>query len=304
MIIEGQWDEFQDLRGFYWQQYKPSIVNNRVRSGSHALRNSITWPNNKNWFRSEMIFGENNAPEGTHAPQELEYGKRYRISFSIYVPDLEELHPNLNDVVFQMHGKPDSDDGIKVENPRNPNFALSVTGDMRWRIHTRGDDRRVTPVDKSYQFSHAFNTPLTKDKWTDWVIEILLSYNDDGELRIWKDDELIYEGFHKNTWNDDLGPHCAMGIYSWWMSSRDINTVREYWHDALQIMDITNGVPPPPDNHQEILDRIDTLDKAYSAMAAEQAELSVRLQAQEGNIEDLAQVQAAQADRIERHLKE
>ncbi len=55
--------------------------------------------------------------------------------------------------------------------------------------------------------------------------------------------------------------------------------------------------PPPPDDHQEILERLDTL-------SLEIARLSVRLQAQEGNLEDLARVQGSQSDRIERHLKE
>lgn len=87
------------------------------------------------------------------------------------------------------------------------------------------------------------------------------------------------------------------------------NTIYQKDESKIWNLDSTSGIIregniinpedtlPSPDDHQEILDRLDALD-------AEQAELSVRLQAQEGNIEDLAQVQAAQADRIERHLKE
>ena len=73
------------------------------------------------------------------------------------------------------------------------------------------------------------------------------------------------------------------------------------YHEVVRNNEIN---PATTHDHQEILERLDTLDKAYAALALEQAQLSVKLQAQEANLEDLAQVTSAQADRIERHLKE
>lgn len=255
LIYEGKWDEYQDLRGFFWHDPPPRVVTDKVRTGSHVLHTYLEWPSAGDWDRSELMLGkDNDALPDTPGAQQLEYGKRYWIGISIFVSadlPIVDQKPRLDDIVFQMHGKPDKDDGVVVENPRNPNFSIAVdSGAGVWRIYTRGDDRRITPKNKSYQFSHSFELPLGKGKWTDWVIEILLSYNDDGELNIWRDGELVYAGNHKNTWNDDRGPHIAFGVYSWWIDNGyGINTYREYWHDAFKLAEGENGynvVAPDP----------------------------------------------------------
>ncbi len=67
---------------------------------------------------------------------------------------------------------------------------------------------------------------------------MLLSYNDDGVLCIWQDKDLIYEGYHKNCYNDERGPHIAFGCYSWWADNNyGITTHREYWLDNWMLSD-------------------------------------------------------------------
>jgi hypothetical protein len=53
-------------------------------------------------------------------------------------------------------------------------------------------------------------------KWTQWVLHIKWSYQEDGFLTLWKDGTVVLDlPNYPNTYNDKYGPYFKFGIYKW-----------------------------------------------------------------------------------------
>lgn len=189
-------------------------------------------------FRSEVTAG----PE-LPAPRTFRFGETYWYAVSIMPCQALSKSP-FPEVVFQFHSTPDMVPGETWSSGLNPPVALYCDG-ARWTLNVRGDSRPVTQKGK-YEFSRTQIDlgAANPGKWTDWVFHILWSSGPDGIVRVWRDQELAYEGHHPNCYNDKAGPYLKFGVYASYLRSDRKTRVeaieagigdRVYYFDALRI---------------------------------------------------------------------
>lgn len=266
-----------DLTGWYWHQNKPEVVRKSdghpVRAGNYSMRSYLHRRDSQHSYRTEaMMCPSDDAPEGTHAAIMLNnFGGReseYWIGFSVYIPpefviDIERL----TDIIFQVHGKPDkAADGTYLEPYRNPILAFEINAN-KWRVWNRWDDAATAPADHAHD--NVYEAPLGASigAWIDWVINVRWDWRQDGDgfLRIWRNGELWIDQDGPNCFNDQRGPHIAMGLYKWaWKETHDYpsNTdERVFYHDEFRMGDIEasyadvapGGVAPEPPEEETVI---------------------------------------------------
>lgn len=177
---------------------------------------------------------------------EFEYGQEYWIGFAIYLNDDYQM-PEMSDIIFQTHGKPDLHLG---EGYRNPILSMAVSGlqedsTPHWRISINGDDRQITPGSGLRYPTHerAFLSPVQGDigRWVSWVIHFKHTYNADGYIDIWKDGKQVYsKNGIRTAFNDVRGSYLKMGSYKWsWRAKHNYPTIhpakRQSYLDSLRI---------------------------------------------------------------------
>ncbi len=173
-------------------------------------------------------------------------GREYWYSFRIYFPDDWEFDKS-KEIITQWHGNPDFELG---ENWRNPPVSIAI-GKGRaghgknYLLVIRADSKASTP-DKyqknRYTFEKKYDLgPLAPDfgKWTQWVFHIKWSYEDDGFMTVWKDEENILDVDRlSNCFNDRLGPFWKLGIYKWDWNDPDFESdiiERVLYYDDIRI---------------------------------------------------------------------
>jgi hypothetical protein len=248
--------EAGDLTGFYWHQNKPEVVGapHPVRAGQYSMMSYLHRYESPYSYRTEVIAcREDDMPEDTSRPLRLNNtggsASEYWIRFSTYVPSdfVVDVEGN-SDILFQLHGNPDKDDqGNYVEGSRNPVLALEINAD-EWRVFSRWDDKPITPGPPfTYGGTHVYETPLGDSigRWTDWQIHVRLSHETDGDgrLEVWKDGVQWIDQDGPNCYNDERGPHIALGVYKWaWEHDDPSNTDwRLFYHDELRIAGEAGG---------------------------------------------------------------
>jgi hypothetical protein len=177
---------------------------------------------------------------------EFEYGQEYWIGFAIYLNDDYQM-PEMGDIIFQMHGKPDRHLG---EGYRNPILTMTVSGlqsssNPHWGISIKGDDRRVTPSSGLRYLTNekAVLSSAQGDigRWVSWVIHYKHTYNADGFIDVWKDDVQVYsKNGIRTAFNDVKGSYLKMGSYKWsWKAKHNYPTIkparRQSYLDSLRI---------------------------------------------------------------------
>jgi hypothetical protein len=173
-----------------------------VRAGRYAaqfnLRNSD--PDVSSSRRSELRLG-------TVKPDSSRW-----YAFSIYLPVDWEIDEDSYDIIAQWHDSPDFDLG---ETWRSPALNLQVAAG-NWKINRRWDPNPVTydntPGPGGGTESIGLG-PFSKGVWTDWVIHVNWSYENNGVLEVWKNGELVLMREGPNTYNDQTGPYLKLGIY-------------------------------------------------------------------------------------------
>jgi hypothetical protein len=182
---------------------------------------------------------------------EFEYGQEYWIGFAIYLNDDYQI-PEMGDIIFQTHGKPDLHLG---EGYRNPILSMAVTGLQEggiphWGISIKGDHRQITPS-SGFRYptnEGAFLSPVAGDigRWVTWVIHFKHSYNTDGYMDIWKDGKQVYsKNGIRTAFNDVKGSYLKMGSYKWsWRAKHNYPTIhpakRQSYLDSLRIAQGSN----------------------------------------------------------------
>ncbi|MFA7096919.1 MAG: polysaccharide lyase, partial [Gammaproteobacteria bacterium] len=159
-------------------------------------------------------------------------GEEYWYAVSIYLPPDWVLDDDA-ETLFQFHAAPDRH--LREPNTKPP-LSLSVQG-THWRLHIRGDSRRVLRKGSSFQVSKYLTlAPISPGVWSDWVFRVKWSYKSDGILQVWKDGQLVAEHYGKNTYNDRLGPYLKLGIYKHVWIRKATNTRRRVvFFDSLRI---------------------------------------------------------------------
>jgi hypothetical protein len=189
-------------------------------------------------FRSEITAGP-----ASPAPRSFEIGETYWYGVSIMPCQTLSKSP-FPEAVFQFHSTPDGVPGETWSSGLNPPVALYCDG-ARWTLTVRGDSRPITQKG-NYEFSRTKIDlgAAVPGKWADWVFQIRWRSDIEGILRVWRDQELVYEGRHPNCYNDTVGPYLKLGVYaSYLRSDRETRAEaikaglgdRVYYFDALRI---------------------------------------------------------------------
>lgn len=199
------------------------VTQSPVRGGSYAAQFnlSIDDPIVQGSKRAEIIQGS--VPMGS----ERWYG------FSIFVPDDHEQDPT-SDIVTQWPSYPDFDLG---EDWRNPPLSLSIRDD-RFVLNSHWDAASVTEY-RQYDGSQSWDLgAVSKGEWIDWVFHMRWSYESDGVLEVWRDDQLVVDRNGPNTFNDETAPYLKMGVYkpAWENRPEDSTTTeRTIYIDEVRI---------------------------------------------------------------------
>jgi Polysaccharide lyase len=156
-------------------------------------------------------------------------GFTFWTAFSEYIPewsasDVRELHG-------QMHDKG------KLGSPL---WGLWVDED-RWKFAQAFD---TLETGTQIQFKHDLG-PVKKGVWTDWVIYNKFRLDPTGEIKVWRNGELVLElhGANYNMVNGEYQPvpYFKFGIYKWTWKKHDTGNVtkRVLYMDDVKMADST-----------------------------------------------------------------
>ncbi len=173
------------------------------------------------------------GPTAWPSGRSLKINHRYRFGFDLFLPSDAKnwIHQIPWTVLVQAHQVSDNARGENDVAARNPPFAIeieAVNGKGHWVVVTRGDNRRLLP-NKQYQYAEKHKIPVGKlNKWYRFVVDVVWSYQEYAETKVWLDGKLIYNrsvsstpGF-MNAFNDvdpngnNIGPALpATGLYNY-----------------------------------------------------------------------------------------
>lgn len=184
------------------QEELPEVVGGpNVCSGEHALRFPITFRRDSSGYRNELTY---------KGISHFSLGEDYWVGFALYLPEDWQVDPESDDILFQFHGWPDESIG---EAWRNPPIAL-LTRRNQWHVWALSDSKRNTGSPPRYEGSQHWDLgAFETGKWTRFVLHVRFSYEADGLLELWKDDELVLQHSGGNSYNDARGPYLKIGNY-------------------------------------------------------------------------------------------
>lgn len=193
-------------------EYSFQFVNQPARCGSKALR--------LEWRRDGLQKGNDSKKAfihfgGASTPEECDrwYG------FSYYLPskDFVQTATDANfAIVFQLHAVPDFFLKEPYRQPlldlsfRNAEFVCSYSYDLD----------KISPANKNIQTNRKFK-PIDSllnmhDKWTDVVLHVKLSLENEGVVQVWVNGKQVLDDHAVNIgYNDAVGPYPGWGIYAY-----------------------------------------------------------------------------------------
>ncbi|MGH8504237.1 MAG: polysaccharide lyase [Gammaproteobacteria bacterium] len=168
-----------------------TIVNSPVRGGNYAAELKLDRANDNVSYRTELSLQQ----------PRFEIGKEYWIGFSNQVPEGGRFF------ALQIHKIREAQD----QTGRQP---LTLNADSsNWTINVNFDGNAATTTSTDSTKSFGAGS-LNQGQWTDWVIHIKFSFEDDGLLEVWKNGSQIVNYQGPNCYNDELGPYLKIGIYN------------------------------------------------------------------------------------------
>ena len=146
--------------------------------------------------RAEIVF----RPES-----KVKVERWYR--FDLFIPERYENDP-LEEIIAQWHEMPDFSRG---ENWRSPPISLMQKDDkwflfLRWSADTVNTN--ATASAKRIELGN-----MEKEKWIQWIFHLKFSWEQDGLVEIWKNQEKILTYNGPNNYNDLVGNYFKLGIY-------------------------------------------------------------------------------------------
>ena len=159
--------------------------------------------------------------------------------FSTYLPESFRNDP-VPESIFQWHNV--------------PNFSSGET----WALATRDGGVRQTPlhvqtVNGRYVLVHSLSTvpddyrspvkvkkydlgPYRTGEWTDWVLHMKFTYQNDGIIEVWKNGEKVLTINGQTYYNDESGPYLKFGLYKWgWSGTGSTVSERTIHFDDFRI---------------------------------------------------------------------
>ena len=172
----------------------PQIEN---RSGSKAIRFVL-----KKHDR-EINIGKRAELALKSVPTKSEY----TYQFSLFIPEKYRLDSSF-EILAQWHGLPDVDLG---ETWRSPPLALQ-TRNGNFELIRNWDDKPVT-INEQRSREIISLGKYTTGKWSDWKFHVKWSYESDGLIEVWQDEQPVFSKQGANTYNDQKGTYFKIGIY-------------------------------------------------------------------------------------------
>jgi hypothetical protein len=102
-----------------------------------------------------------------------------------------------------------------------------------WKSWVKWDPQACSLESGSVPAEYYTHDATSVGQWTDFVINVKWSYNDDGFLKVWKDGVLIIDKSGGNCYNDDYGPFMKCGIYG----NFNVGQVITVYYDELRLGD-------------------------------------------------------------------
>lgn len=187
-----------------------------VKNGSYAAKFVLNKTDPSIWDskRAEVTY---NAEKNGPCKSERWYG------LSFFLPTSYIADP-CSEILFQWKGvSKTSLDGYSMSNP--PISFLTSNGRFKLNIKYAAT---MNSVDLG---------PYSTNAWTDLVMHIKFSYEDDGLIQIWKNGTLILDRKGPNTFKDVVGNFFKMGIYKFgWAEGYVSNTTqRTVYFDEVRV---------------------------------------------------------------------
>lgn len=251
----------------------PQIVSMPTESDpdNSALKFSISLEDEYNWENDEGETEKVRVYKSELGQSPVEMNSEYVYSFSNLIPVADEADDSKGTIIAQWHELPDFDEG---EEWRNPPLALITKGD-KFYLSNRWASKKVN-TNKEIDGQQLFDLGSYEEgQWYDWKINVKWSYQEDGFLEVWKNDELVVRQFGPNTYNDDNGPYLRLGIYQngGWKN-------RQATHKELILDDV----------------RVVKVDET-EALAVNRATETMRFEAEDFELENYAIEEASSASR-------
>jgi hypothetical protein len=155
--------------------------------------------------------------------------------FSNFLPADFATDPNW-DLISQLKSKADH----PIEAARNPNFCMLIRND-HYYVAVRYSAEPINSWQSAYASLKLFDLgAVDKNAWTDWVIHIKLSYEQDGVLEVWKNNRPVINYTGPNSYNDQRLPVFSIGMYKFdWETAEGRNASPEeqrvIYFDALRV---------------------------------------------------------------------
>ena len=223
-LFERTQSGFNASQGGDWNGVEAANANSIVRSTEQAKAGSYSAKFTLN--KSDEDQGGSKRAELTDWSGRMEDPKSERwYGLSMFLPSSFIADP-CEEMVFQWHGVNSVD--LDGESMSNPALAM-ITRNGRW-VFNDWDG----PVDLGL---------YTKDAWTDWVLHIKFSPDQDGLIEIWKNGAKVFTRTGKNTYRDKVGNYFKMGIYKYgWKDGYTTNTsTRILYFDEVRVGDETSS---------------------------------------------------------------
>lgn len=197
---------------------KPDVSSQQKRAGRYSLRSYLHRYHSSPSYRTELR---------AKAPIPVK-GRDTWYGFSIYLPAPYE-RDSIGEILAQWHSTLDPG-----EKNLNPPMALHIK-EGRWVLHARWNPYQPTVKSKTKMASYQLG-PQETNRWTDWVFRVRWTYGNEGELQVWKNEQLVVNRRGPIGYNDAKMPYFKMGIYKapW---RNDVGNVVEriVFHDEVRI---------------------------------------------------------------------
>lgn len=218
-----------------------SVVNNVVNQGTYAAK---CWVINIPDKNKKYNFGRAELKDNYKI--EFSNNNEFRYSFALYLPkdyvggDSTEPYKTFEGSVIHAQLWPVPDNKKEDLLKRYPVLTIG-TEKGKWSIINRWSSKKLQNKEEGDYSNVPINQrkkivlskiEADKGKWTQWIIHVKWSSFNDGFLKIYKNDTLVYESInHPNCYNDDFLPVFKAGIYCYF--SKDVTSFVEKseWND-------------------------------------------------------------------------
>ena len=172
------------------------------------------------------------------ALEPVPYNSEITYHFRIFLPESYVNDPT-SEIVAQWHAVPDFELG-ETWSKTGPVLVL-LTEDGKWKLGRKWDSREIIREQGQQGYIEvegSENYDLGEYQtgvWTDWTFHVRWSYEADGLVEVWQDNNLVVRETGPNAYNDEIGPYLKIGLYNkkWQDSSL---TQRELYYDDVEVL--------------------------------------------------------------------